>query len=264
MLNFLPGLSLINVIDILLVSFIIFWLLLLIRNTRAEQLVRGLLVLLGAGLVSRWLGLYTITFILDSIQTMVLVAIPVVFQPELRRALEQLGRGRFFRPAVFFQEEEGERALAEIVRAVDDLSRRRIGALLVIQGRTGLEEVAETGVRIDGRVSGELLLSIFLPGSPLHDGAVLLQDGRVVAAGCLLPLTEQRLSNELGTRHRAALGITEVSDAVAVVVSEETGAISLAREGRLVRGLSADELRKELRRKEKPGAGFWVRWRDGR
>lgn len=265
LINMLPDINLINVVDVLVVAVLIYRLILQIRGTRAVQLIKGLVVLLVAATVSDWLGLYTFNWILNNIKTMVIVAIPVVFQPELRRALERLGRGKFFaRPFYFLGEEDANRLLNELVRAVTTMSKVKIGALVVMERETGINDYIETGIKVDGVVSGEFLINIFMPNTPLHDGAVIIRGDRVAAAGCFLPLSEQPgLAKDLGTRHRAGLGITEHSDAVAVIVSEETGIISLAREGKLTRNLDEKTLRELLEDMllQKAGANnyFWNR-----
>jgi len=181
--------------------------------------------------------------------TVILVALPVVFQPELRRALEQIGRGKWFhKGGSELDEAEFETLLSNVTNATVAMSRRKVGALMVFERNTGLEERIETGIAIDGLVSEGLLLNIFEKDTPLHDGAVIIRGKRVVAATCLLPLTENRnLSKDLGTRHRAGLGVSEQSDAVVLIVSEETGTISIARNGELMRYLHADDVREILR-----------------
>lgn len=266
--HFRPGWR--DLIDIAIVSYIFYRLILLIKGTRAEQLVKGLIVLLIALVVSGWLGLETINWLLRGLMTVGLVAIPIVFQPELRKALEQLGRGRLFQRAILEDEEEAFReVLEELLKAIPVLVKKRIGALIVLERETGLKDIIETGIKIEGIVTAELLINIFMPRSPLHDGAVIIRGNIVAAAGCFLPLTENpNLSKELGTRHRAALGITEVSDAVVVVVSEETGVISLAHEGKLTRYLDEKTLRSTLMnfyfepKKKRDIATFWP-WRFG-
>jgi diadenylate cyclase len=186
--------------------------------------------------------------LLEKSMTVVLVALPVVFQPELRRALEQIGRGRFFRKTVVLDEEEVEHMLSALVSSAMAMSRNKIGALIVFERETGLDDYIETGIQIDALVSHELFMNIFIPNTPLHDGAVIIRGNRIKAAGCLLPLTEARnLSKELGTRHRAAIGLSEQSDALVLVVSEETGTISLARSGVLQRYLTGDDIKDLLR-----------------
>lgn len=237
-----------DVIDIAIVTYILYRLILLIRGTRAEQLVKGLIVLLIALVGSGLLGLRTINWFLQGLMTMGLVAIPIVFQPELRRALEHIGRGKIFQRSSYdYEEENFQIVLEELLKAIPVLVKKKIGALIVLERKTGLKEFAETGIKIEGLVTAELLINIFMPRSPLHDGAVIIRDLILAAAGCYLPLTENpNLSKELGTRHRAGLGITEVSDAVVIIVSEETGVISLAHDGKLTRYLDEKTLRSTL------------------
>lgn len=243
-----PTISFVNIIDMLVVAFLIYKLFLWIKGTRAVQLLKGLVVLLIATTVSNWLGLYTFNWILKSIQGMLIVAIPVVFQPELRRTLERLGRGKFFSGQLsFFGEVDTDRVINEIIRGVLVMAKNKIGALIVIERETGISDYVETGIGLESLVSGELLHNIFIPNSPLHDGAVIIRNDRVASAGCFLPLTERpNLSKELGTRHRAAIGISDVSDAVALIVSEETGTISVAHDGQLTRYLDERALREIL------------------
>ncbi len=261
-----PTISFINIIDMLVVAALIYKLFLWIKGTRAVQLLKGLVVLLVATTISNWLGLYTINWILTNIRTMVIVAIPVVFQPELRRALERLGRGKFFaRPLVFLGIEDTTLIINEIIRAILVMAKNKIGALIVIEKETGINDYIETGIKLDSVISAECLINIFIPKSPLHDGAVIIRGDRIAAAGCFLPLTENPdLSKELGTRHRAAIGITEISDAVTLVVSEETGIISAAHEGKLTRYLDEKTLREILTelliQKTNSQLSFW-NWR---
>lgn len=252
-----------DILDILIVAFIIYQVLMLIRGTRAVQLVIGLGVLFVAYLVSVRLGLYTLQWLLSYVGLVVPIALLVLFQPELRRMLEQIGRGGVsvvgFAPGGL-DREAAIRLVNDVSRVARILGTRKIGALIVLERQVGLEDFVETGVRMDAVVTVQLLISVFFPNTPLHDGAVIIRGNRAVAAGCLLPLTERPgLSRALGTRHRAALGITEETDAVAVVVSEETGTISLAREGRLSRGLSEEELKVALLMLYAPPArsGVW-------
>ncbi|MNL17370.1 DNA integrity scanning protein DisA [compost metagenome] len=239
-----------DLLDILLVSFILYRLFLLIKGTRAVQLLRGMLMLLVAYLLSRALGLNTITWLVQSAATMILVAIPVVFQPELRRALSLLGQGELFRGELFNgKAADPAKVIDEIILAVRQLSSRKIGALIILERQTGLQEFIETGTPLQAMVSSELLSSIFHTQSPLHDGAVIIRGERIAAAGSLLPLSEsfrRTHKRPIGTRHRAALGLTETTDAVAVVVSEETGVISVAHMGQLQRHLTEDDLRAVL------------------
>jgi len=239
-----------DIIDILVVTLIIYQVLILVRRTRAVQLVIGLGVLFAAYLVSVWLQLYTLQWLLSRVGLVVPLALLVLFQPELRRVLEQFGRGGV--SLVGFttnglDREARIRLINDVARAARILGSRKIGALIILERRVGLADFIETGIRIDGVATVQLLINIFFPNTPLHDGAVIIRGNRVLAAGCLLPLTERPgLSRALGTRHRAAIGITEETDAVSVVVSEETGTISLAREGRISRGLTEEELKASL------------------
>ncbi len=259
-------LTLIDIMDISLVAFLFYRLTLLIRGTRAIQLLKGLFVLLIAMVVSDYMRLDTINYLLEQAMTIGIVAIPIVFQPELRRALEQLGRGEFFGDK-FSIESEADRsqAIKEISKAAKVLQTRKIGALIVIERKTGLSDIAETGITVNGEISAELLINVFMPLSPLHDGALLIKEDKVISAGCYLPLTEEpNLNKELGTRHRAAIGITEHSDSISIIVSEETGAISLAQGGKLTRYLDGDELEGLLTKlwggSNDKSKGFW-QWR---
>ncbi len=233
-----------DVIDILLVTIGIYWLLILIRGTRAFQILLGLLVLFAASLASEIFQLVTLRTVLENfVQYGVLIVI-VLFQHDIRRALAQVGRGFF--PSASLQRET--QILEEIVRASQELARKRIGALIVLEREIQLGDQIETGTPLDAAVNKELLISIFIPYSPLHDGAVVIQNARLSFAGCILPLTlREDLPDGVGTRHRAAVGLTEVTDAVVVVVSEETGAVSVALGGAMVQGLDAPRLRSVLR-----------------
>lgn len=246
--------SYLDVLDIAIVSFVLYRLFLLIKGTRAVQLLRGLIVLLVFYYTADWLELRTIKFLMQNAGIMIIVAVPIVFQPELRRALAHLGaQGRaLFTPEPLFTKGKDFFELIDLlVVTARQLSTRRIGALMVIEREMGLNEFAETGTQLDARLSSELLLTIFHPGSPLHDGAVIIRGTRVVAAGAVLPLSENMRAvlsprQHLGTRHRAALGLSETADAICLVVSEETGDISLAMEGKLHRHLSEESLQKLL------------------
>ncbi len=255
-----------DIIDILIVAVAFYKLFMLIRETRAEQLTKGILVLFVATKISEWLELFTVYWILEKTMTVGVLAILIVFQPELRRGLEYIGRSRFFTKS--FIEVEGEsinKTVDEIVDAIASLSRQKIGALIVLERQTGLNEVVDTGTTINGVVSSGLLINIFIPNTPLHDGAVIVREDIVKAAGCFLPLTDNAsLSKELGTRHRAALGISEKSDGLAIVVSEETGAISIAENGSLARYLDVKTLKQILLDVYKPKnqkQSFIVKWR---
>ena len=250
------------VIDVALVAFVLYRLFMLIRGTRAVSLVRGVLLLVVATPVSGWLRLYTVHWLLEQFQLWLIFALLVVFQPELRRILEQLGRGRLLAaPPSSLGERELRDLIGEVIRAVDSLSRSKTGAIIVIERETGLKEIIETGKRIDGLVSAEFLVNLFVPATPLHDGAAIIRGDRVVAAGCFLPLSDaDNMARDLGTRHRAALGVTEQSDAVVAVVSEETGDVSVAHEGKLMRHLDLSSFEETLsaRLRTSPAAGFRV------
>jgi diadenylate cyclase len=238
-----------DLVDILVVAVIIYQVLMLIRGTRAVQLVAGLGLLFGAYIVSRWLGLYTLQWLLSYVGLVVPIALLVLFQPELRRMLEQLGRGGVSLVGLThgLDREAAIRLVNDVARAARILGSRKTGALIVLERHVGLQDFIETGIRLDGIVTVQLLINIFFPNTPLHDGAVIIRGNRVAAAGCLLPLSENpSLSRALGTRHRSAIGITEVTDAVVVVVSEETGTISVAHGGHLSRGLTEEELKVTL------------------
>ena len=255
-----------DIIDILIVAFAFYKLFMLIRETRAEQLTKGIIVLFVATKISEWLELFTVYWILEKTMTVGVLAILIVFQPELRRGLEYIGRSRFFTKSFAeIKDESLSQVVDEIVDAVASLSRQKIGALIVMERETGLSEVVETGTRIDGKISSGLLINIFIPNTPLHDGAVLIKDDIVKAAGCFLPLTDNAsLSKELGTRHRAALGISEKSDCLAIIVSEETGAISIAENGSLARYLDTKTLKQILIDMYKPKIqrqSFFIKWR---
>ncbi|MBQ3540960.1 MAG: diadenylate cyclase CdaA [Phascolarctobacterium sp.] len=245
----LATIGILDIVDIAVVAYFLYTLYQILKNTRAATLVKGLLILLIIMMGSRWMNLHVITWLMEKSMTVILVALPVVFQPELRRALEQIGRGKWFhKGGSELDETEFETMLSNVTNATVAMSRRKLGALMVFERNTGLEERIETGTAVDGLLSEALLLNIFEKDTPLHDGAVIIRGKRIVAASCLLPLTENRnLSQDLGTRHRAGIGVSEQSDAVVLIVSEETGTISIARNGELIRYLHADDVREILR-----------------
>ncbi len=235
-----------SLVDIAIVTTILYWLLSLISGTSAATLVRGILVLLAAGFVlSNLLNLTMLGWLLRNAIPALLVAVPILFAPELRRALEQLGRAGSWIPRNPVTSPTTKVA-DTVADAVQRLAERRWGALIVLERGTPLGEYAQTGTPIDGLLSEELLLNVFYPNTPLHDGAVIVRAGRVVAAGCVLPLSQAPTMEHVGTRHRAAIGITERSDAIALVVSEETGRVSIANAGRMVRNLTEAHLRRVL------------------
>ncbi len=256
----------IDLIDIVIVAVIFYKLLMLIRETRAEQLIKGLIVLLAVFNISKFLQLHMIQYILENTFTVGIFAILVVFQPELRRALEYIGRTRWLSVSISeIIKEELKHNIEEIVTAVSTLSRTKTGALIVMERDTGLNEIVDTGTLIEGKISALLITNIFEHNAPLHDGAILIKKEKIMAAGCFLPLSiKTDLSRDLGTRHRAALGMIENSDALVVVVSEETGAISVAMDGNLNRFLDTSDLRDILMEnfvlEEK--ASFVDKWRN--
>ncbi len=234
-----------NILDVLLVAAIFFSILQMVRGTRAATLLRGIaVVLLILWMLSFLLSLRAFSWLLSRALTALSIALPVIFQEELRRWLDRVGRSLPFFGEEAIRQDEREALIAEIVEAARHLSRQRHGALIVLERETGLQEYIESGVMIDSRVTSELLQTIFFPNTALHDGAVIIRHNRAVAAACTLPISAARYMPEpqMGLRHRAALGITEVSDAVAVVVSEETGRISVVVGGRFIRGIDAERL----------------------
>ncbi len=246
-----------NLLDIALVAVLVYIVLRLFQGTQAVQLVRGVLLLaLAALIVTQTFDLIAFNWLLRGASPFLLVALPVIFQPELRRALERIGRTAPLFRRRGADNTVSQRLVAEVARAVEQLARRRTGALMVFEGVTGLGEIIDRGVRVNADLSAELLVTIFWPNTPLHDGAVILRGDRVLAAGCVLPLAQQDLGDpQIGTRHRAAVGVTEQSDAMSVVVSEETGAISVARNGRMVR-VDGGQLRRILTDFYRPGSGL--------
>ncbi len=243
--NLTHRIGIIDIIDILIVAAIIYELLLLTRHTRGSALLKGLFLLLVIMVVSNLLGLKSLNWLLLAILQNGALVLVILFQPELRKALERMGRSKLLTKSNRRNvDEERDTVISEIVQTVVDLSRRRVGALLVFERQTGLEDVIETGTRLNAEVSAPLLENIFEPNTPLHDGAAVIRDDQVIAAACILPLAEASgVSRELGTRHRAAVGISENTDAAVVVISEETGIVSMARDGVLKRPLSTDELK---------------------
>jgi diadenylate cyclase len=241
-----PAVSWWDAVDIVLVSVLIYELLLLIRGTRAVQMALSAGFLIGLFFVSRWFDLETVNWVIRNAATYVGFAIIVLFQADIRRALAHFGRAPFFQ--YFEHVSSAAETIEDLVVAASTLSARRIGAIVVVERQIGLRNYIEGGIPLDATITYDLLATIFQPGSPLHDGAAIVQSDRIAAAACFLPLSiNPRVSRELGTRHRAALGITEENDAVAIVVSEETGSISLALAGGLERGLTPERLRDRLR-----------------
>lgn len=239
----------INIVDVLLVWFVIYQIIKIIKGTKAVQLLKGIFVIVIVRVITVIFHLDTLGLMMEEVIKWGFLAIIIIFQPELRRALEQLGRGRLFARSMMQEEEERERLIAAMSKSVSYMAKRRIGALISIEKETGLSEYIETGIPLNSDVTSELLINIFFPNAPLHDGAVIIQRNQIAAASCYLPLSESPfISKELGTRHRAALGLTEVTDAITVIVSEETGAVSIAADGDMNRDLSMEDFEARLRK----------------
>jgi diadenylate cyclase len=233
-----------DILDILLVTFLFYWLFLFLKGTRAFQMLVGVVIFFLLFVLTKLFELYTIDWLVTSFWSQIVLALIILFQPEIRKALAQIGQTPFGRT---LSPTEGSRFLEEIVKACVSLANKRIGAIIVLEREIELKDVVEMGTALDAVVSKEVLISIFLPYSPIHDGAVIIKGGRILAAGCFLPLTlSSDMSKVLGTRHRAALGVTEETDAVVIVVSEETGAISVIVGGKMTRELDAAALRRVL------------------
>ena len=274
--SFLPGIFaspwdiLRNIIDIAIIAYVFYRLLRLIKGSRAEQLLKGLVILLVFSVVASLMQLEMVTWLLEKAWIVFAITLPIVFQPELRRLLEQLGKGTFFASSLNQESQrDGWEMLArEISDAAAVLSRNRVGALIVLQRHNDIEEYLESGVKLDAQVSSRLLINIFVPNTPLHDGAVVISKGRIDRAAAFLPLsTNPLLDKELGTRHRAGIGISEVSDAIVVIISEETGTISTAVGGKLNRYLDTAALKEWLTREivhpERESSSWWRRrWDD--
>jgi diadenylate cyclase len=240
----IPWEFIVDAIDILIVTLLLYRLFSLMRGTRAVHMFFGLIVLFVLSVIAQWIDLIAVNWLISSLRTVWVIAFVIIFQPELRRALALLGQNRLLSRFVHVRESG---VIPEIVKSVQDLSEKRTGALIVLEKDQGLKNFEETGTPIDARVTAELIGTIFTPSSPLHDGAVIIQGDRVIAAGCTLPLSQdQRVAPALGMRHRAALGLSEESDALVIVVSEESGAVAYAQDGKLYRGVDLSVLRTEL------------------
>ena len=243
--NLTHRLGVIDLFDILIVAIILYELLLLTRHTRGSALLKGLFLLFLIAVLSSLLGLVSVNWLLTSILQNGAIVLVILFQPELRKALERMGRSKVINKGKKRElDEERETIIAEIIQTINDLSRRRVGALIVFEQKTGLQDIIETGTKLDAAISAPLLENIFEPNTPLHDGAVVIRENQIMAAACILPLAEASgVSRELGTRHRAGVGISENTDAIVLIVSEETGIASMARDGQLTRPLTNDMLR---------------------
>ena len=252
--NSIKNISIYSVLDILVVSYIFYKSYMLIKETRAEQLLKGIILIIILIPISGFLHLTMLSWILTKTLTIGVLSFVIIFQPEIRRALEHIGRSAFTDIHLLQDEEIMEKIIDNIIVAVDNLSKSKTGALIVIEQFTGLGEVINTGTKIDAMVSSALLENIFVVNTPLHDGATIIRNDRIVASGCFLPLTQNKdINKKLGTRHRAAIGISENSDAITVVVSEETGMISLAINGQLTRGYNKDQLKHNMIKTIKKG-----------
>ncbi len=254
-----------DIIDIFLVAVLVYWVIKWVRETRAWFLLKGILVLIAVSLFADIFNLYTISWIIQKTLSVGIIAIIILFQPEFRKALENLGKGSMV--TNFFSSEKrsaklDEQTANEIIKAVKRMSKEKTGALIVIENEVPVGDFEDKGIVIDAKVSAQLLTNIFVNKTPLHDGAVIIRENRIASAACILPLTQESLNSDLGTRHRAAVGGSEVSDAFIIVVSEENGKISLAHEGRLNRNISADKLMEVLLPAQKTGyISFSALWK---
>ncbi|MGL5439434.1 MAG: diadenylate cyclase CdaA [Filifactoraceae bacterium] len=236
-----------DIIDIAIVAYVFYNIYMLIKQTRAEQLIKGIFILLFATKISEVLQLQVVNWFLRNTMTVGLIALMIVFQPELRRILEHLGRTKFLVKNTDEPDTKIEILVNELMGASKSLSESKTGALIILERRTGINDIIQTGTSMDALVSRQLLTNLFVPNTPLHDGAVVIRGDRILAAGCFLPLTENKLlDQELGTRHRAAIGISERSDCISLIVSEETGGISLAKNGKILKNLTIESLRRLL------------------
>ena len=241
----------INMLDIAVVWFLVYRAVIFLKGTKAMHLIKGIAIILVIRILSGWIGLNTISWLMDQVITYGVIAAIIIFQPEIRRGLEHLGRGTLFkkRQKDRWRNEENK-SIQAYDKSIQYMSRRRIGALITIQRETSLDEYIETGIPIDADITGELLINIFIPNTPLHDGAVIIKDNKIAVACAYLPLSESMMiPKEFGTRHRAAVGVSEVSDAITIVVSEETGDVSLTYNGELHHGLSQEEYLEILHQK---------------
>lgn len=258
-----------DLVDIGIVAYVFYKIYMLLKETRAKQLVKGIVVLLVVTQLSEWFQLHVMNWILINTMTVGLIALLIVFQPELRRALEYIGRTKLLSKSMQDLEyEQLENIVDEMMESISSLSRQKIGALIVIEKDTGLSEIAESGTILDAQISRGLLINIFMPNTPLHDGAIIIRNNKILAAACFLPLSDNpSLSKDLGTRHRAGVGISEKSDAFVIMVSEETGAISVAQHGKLSRFLDTKTLKTRIVNTMKPDRTkkswqfFKLKWR---
>lgn len=269
-ISFLPRITLSNLVEIIIIAVLVYEVLIWIKNTRAWNLLMGLVVILAFGLVAALFHFDTILWIMEKTGTIAVTALLIIFQPELRRALEQLGSKNLISDILLFDDEKNsqefsERTVNEIVKATFEMAKVKTGALIVIERDVSLKEIERTGIEINGTVTSQLLINIFEHNTPLHDGAVIIRGNRVTAATCYLPLSDNMMiSKDLGTRHRAAVGISEITDSITVVVSEETGRVSVVEGGILRRLSDAESLRKVLatvNRQEETGNNRFKIWK---
>lgn len=242
----------VNLLDIFVVWFLIYRLFELVRGTKAVQLLKGVAIFIGIWIVAELIGLHTLSWLMNQVITYGVIAAIIIFQPEVRRGLEHLGRSAFFKTSKK-EELDDERMILAFDKAIQYMSKRKIGALVTIQRSTGLDEYIETGIDLDADITGELLINIFIPNTPLHDGAVIVKDGKIAVASAYLPLSDSMLiPKEFGTRHRAAVGISEVSDALTFIVSEETGGVSITLSNDFLHDLTQEEYLAVMRRELLP------------
>lgn len=245
--NFFTWNNLSIALDVLIIWYLVYRLIMLIRGTKAVQLAKGIVFIFIVRIVAGLLQLHAVTYIVDQIVSWAVIGIIVIFQPEIRRGLERLGRTPIFGGRGESEHAQSVKMVNELDKAIQYMSKRRIGALITIQQDTGLDDYIETGIKLDADISGELLINIFIPNTPLHDGAVIITNNRIAVAAAYLPLSDSSMiPKRLGTRHRAAVGISEVTDAITIVVSEETGGVTITRNGRFLLDLSRDEYLKYL------------------
>ena len=236
----------VDILDIALISYIIYKGTQMIRETRAQQLFKGIVLLFFMYLVAGWFGMATIKWLMDKVFAYAIIAVAIIFQPELRRALERMGRSNIFGRGANDDGDGIFKVIDAVCKSVSDMQDKKVGALLVFERKTPLGEIADTGTVLDADVSESLVSSVFFPNSPLHDGGMIIRGSRIYAAGCIFPLTVGSIGQDMGTRHRAAIGISENSDCIAIVVSEETGTISIAENGELTRDYNGLALRQKL------------------
>ena len=251
-----------TILDVLIIWFLVYHLVILIRGTKAVQLAKGIVLIFIVRIIAGVLQLHTTTWLIDQIVSWSVVGIIVIFQPEIRRGLEHLGRLPIFGGREESERDESIRFINELDKAIQYMSKRRIGALITIQQETGLDDYIETGIKLDARVTGELLINIFIPNTPLHDGAVIINpDHEIAVAAAYLPLSDNSMiPKRLGTRHRAAVGISEVTDAITIVVSEETGGVTITRNGRFLLDMTRDEYMKYLTAELVPKKNENAKW----